>query len=202
MRKIMFLLAVLLGGAGQAEAGVITFGLSTPDPNATAVANTGAYGSTAHVSVGYSAYTYNWGGSGYGGLDGGSGNAVYSGSRPYTITMTFTASLGYTVTLDGFDLAQYSRKTDTVTISVAGGTSPYGLTDTPLGGTVAPNFSTYAPSVTGSSLTLTITNLYNVGLNAIRFSEAPVAPVPEPATLAVFGAVALAGALGYRRRKA
>jgi hypothetical protein len=27
-------------------------------------------------------------------------------------------------------------------------------------------------------------------------------PIPEPATLAVFGGIALAGALGYRRRKA
>ncbi len=63
------------------------------------------------------------------------------------------------------------------------------------GVSVHSTFST--PGAAGfSSLTTT-----NGGVSEIIF-RANASAVPEPATLAVFGGIALAGALGYRRRKA
>ncbi len=57
--------------------------------------------------------------------------------------------------------------------------------------------------MTGSSLTLTITNLYDVGINEITFSEAAVTSVPEPssAVLAVIGGLGLVVGAAWRRRK-
>ena len=148
------------------------------NPNATASANTGAYGSDANVSVGYSAYTYSYGDY-YGGLGNGSGGAIYSDDSPYSEAMTFFADPGYTVTLNSFDLAQYYTS-NCVSISVTGGTSSYSLTSTPAGGD---GFTFYSPNITGTALSLTITNLYDVGLNEITYSETQATSTPEPSTV-------------------
>jgi len=172
---------IVLSFAASAHGGTIEFTPSTASPNASASDNTDAYGSDANVSVGYSAYTYNYA-SGYGGLDSGSGDGIYSDNSPYTETMTFTAAPGYNVTLDSFNLAQYSDSDVSVDISVTGGASLYSLADTPAAG--AGNFTTYSPDETGTSLTLSVTNLYDVGLNTIVYSETPVATgTPEPSTI-------------------
>ena len=153
--------------------------------------------------MGYSAYTYNYS-YGYGGLNGGTGDGLYSDTYDYTTdkyieTMTFTAAAGYTVTLDSFNLAQYYGGYNQVAISLTGGSTPYSLTDTPLGGTG--NFSTYTPDVTGTSLTLTITNLYDVGLNTIVYSETLQATaVPEPST-ALLAAFAIGPVLAWSVRR-
>jgi len=55
------------------------------------------------------------------------------------------------------------------------------------------------------SFTLAAANFqsFNAAVENKLFREISVSnPIPEPATLAVFGGIALAGALGYRRRKA
>jgi hypothetical protein len=123
-----------LAFAGIARAGTIEFTPSSSDPNDGATANTGAYGSTANVSVGYSPYVYAYS-HGYGGLDGGTGAAIYSDNyTPNIFAMTFTAAPGYTVTLDSFNLAQYSIDSYQVDISISGGSSPYNVIDTPTGG--------------------------------------------------------------------
>jgi len=50
---------------------------------------------------------------------------------------------------------------------------------------------------------LTNDDLSGVAYDNLRFNNFGVTnPIPEPATLAVFGGIVLAGALGYRRRKA
>jgi hypothetical protein len=54
--------------------------------------------------------------------------------------------------------------------------------------------------VTGTSLTLTITNLYDVGLNTIVFSETAV-PEPSSAVLAVLGGGMSLLGIALRRRK-
>lgn len=183
----------------DATAGAIIFLPSTSSPNTSNVANTGAYGSSAHVSVGYSGKSLDWG-SGYGGLGNGTGAALYSGASNPTEVMTFVAAAGYLVTLDSFDLAQYGSYADSVDISVTGGSAVYSLTgQTPAKG--IGNFTTYSPGMTGSSLTLTITNLANVGLNNIRFSEAAVAAVPEPTSLALVFLGGMACTLAGRRRQ-
>ncbi len=206
-------LAALLAFAGIARADTtLEFSTDGGDPNDTGSSITAGYGSNApgtpDVTVGYSPYLYNFS-HGYGGLGGGTGFAVYSdnsdnygGVPSYYGVFTFTAALGHTVTLESFNLAQYTTSSDQVDISVTGGSSSYSLTNvTPAGGTG--NFSTYSPNVTGSSLTLTITNLYDVGINEITFSEAAVTSVPEPssAVLAVIGGLGLVVGAAWRRRK-
>jgi hypothetical protein len=193
------LILSVLAFAGVARASTIEFTPSSSDPNGGGTANTGAYGSTANVSVGYSPYVYAYA-SGYGGLDGGTGAAIYSDNySPNIFAMTFTAAAGYTVTLDSFNLAQYTTSMDSVDITVTGGSSTYMLTDTPAGGTG--NFSIYSPDETGTSLTLTITNLYAVGLNTIVFSETAAVPEPSSAVLAALGGgISLLG-VALRRRK-
>lgn len=65
-----------------------------------------------------------------------------------------------------------------------------------------------APVGTGSvsrvGLDGTVTPFASRFNNPIGLAFAPdaAAPIPEPGTLAVFGGLALAGAVGYRRRKA
>jgi hypothetical protein len=202
VQRFVLALAVL-GFAANARGGVIEFGSTTADPNDLGSANTGAYGSDANVSVGYSAYTYNWTPGGYGGLDGGTGIGVYSDNNAETLVMTFTAATGYTVTLDSFDLAQYTTSVEMVNISVTGGTPAYSLTaQTPAGG--GTNYTTYSPDVTGTALTLTVTNLYDVGINEITYSETAVAGVPEPSTslmVATACGLLLLGAI-WRRKQA
>jgi hypothetical protein len=186
----------VLSFAASARASIV-FAPSTASPNTTASANTGAYGSDANVSVGYSAYTYNYP-NGYGGLDSGTGAGIYSDSSPYTEVMTFTANPGYTVTLNSFDLATYDAITESVNISVTGGATPYSLTGaTPSTSTL----TTYSPNETGTALTLTITNLYDVGLNEINFTES--SSVPEPSTAGMFAIAGLMALIGliWRRRK-
>lgn len=194
---ILALIALTLPGlSGNARAALIEFGPSTADPNDTGSANTNAFGSDSVVSVGYSAYTYNYP-SGYGGLNSGTGAGVYSDNDSSTLVMTFTATAGSTVTLNSFNLAQYADSSDAVDISVTGGGSPFTVTDTtPAGGTG--NFTTYSPDETGTSLTLTVTNLYDVGINEISFSESTAAP--EPASLTLLG-VGIAGLIGSRLRR-
>jgi MYXO-CTERM domain-containing protein len=201
LRSQRFALAVaVLSLTASARGGTIEFGTATASPNTTASANTGAYGSDANVSVGYSVYTYNYSHS-YGGLDSGSGDAIYSDNSPgYELDMTFTAAAGYTVTLDSFNLAQYSTDDYSVNISVTGGASSYSLTDTPPGG--SGNFTTYSPNETGTALTLTITNLYDVGANTIVYNETSVGSAPEPSTAlmaAAVGGMVLFGAIRRRR---
>jgi hypothetical protein len=70
----------------------------------------------------------------------------------------------------------------------------------------AGNFTVYSPDETGSSLTLTVTNLYDVGANTIIYSETADAPsAPEPST-ALMAMAAMAGGMflfpaSRRRRK-
>ncbi len=190
-----------LAFASGARADIIEFTPSSADPNDTATPNTGAYGSTAAVSIGYSEYSYNFTHS-YGTLDGGTGDAVYSDNNTSTFVMTFNAAPGYSVTLDSFNLATYNGITGTngtVDISVTGGGSPYSLS----GAMPSPStFTTYSPGETGTSLTLTITNLYDVGINTIGFTSTPLS-VPEPSSMVL---VAIGGAglsrIARRRRKA
>ena len=122
-----FAIAVaLLSFAGIARAGstTIQFSPTSGDPNDTSSTITAGYGSNApgtpDVTVGYSPYLYNDSG-GYGGLGGGTGDAVYtenytySGGVYYYVTaITFTAAPGDQVTLDSFNLAQYSTYSDQV----------------------------------------------------------------------------------------
>lgn len=180
--RFVVALAVLGLAASARGATIIEFIPTTASPNITASANTGAYGSNASVSVGYSGYTYNYT-TGYGGLDSGSGDAIYSDNTAETLAMTFTAAPGYTVTLVSFNLAQYTTNNLAVNISVTGGASSYSLTaTTPAGGTG--NFTTYSPNETGTSLTLTVTNLYDVGANTFVYSSSSSAPEPSAALMA------------------
>ncbi len=189
-------LALIFAFAGIAHATVIEFTPSSASPNTTGTANAGAYGSDSHVSVGYSPYVYSYP-SGYATLDGGTGAAIYSDSYnsadgTYDLTMTFTAAAGYTVTLNSFELATFDGLSEADNISVTGGTSAYSVTGvTPSTST----FTTYSPGVTGTSLVLTITNLYDVGLNTISYSETAVATAPEPSAfyLALLGPVVAVG---------
>jgi hypothetical protein len=191
---------------GVAHATTITFTASTPDPNGTGSSITGGYGSDANVSVGYSPSVYTYA-SGYGTLAG-TGAAAYDDNTDETLTMTFTAAAGYTVTLNSFDLAAYEEyntpgyynyPTD---ITVTGGATTYTNNGSyPDGYT----YTTYSPNETGTSLTLTITDLYYVGINDISYTEnaVPVSATPEPSSLilsltGVFGLVAA----GFRRRRA
>ncbi len=75
-------LAALLAFAGIARADTtLEFSTSSGNPNNTGSSITAGYGSNApgtpDVTVGYSPYLYNFP-SGYGGLGGGTGDAVYS----------------------------------------------------------------------------------------------------------------------------
>jgi hypothetical protein len=51
------LAVAVLGLAVSASGGTIEFGTATASPNTSPSANSGAYGSDANVSVGYSSYT-------------------------------------------------------------------------------------------------------------------------------------------------
>jgi hypothetical protein len=188
---------IACGAAGAARANVIEFTSTTPNPNSTGTANTGAFGSDANVSVSYSPYMYNWTAGSYGTIDG-TGIAVYSDSSPgYVGVITFTGLNGYTITLNSFDLANWDGYSATGNVSVTGGQTTYNLPgQTPSSST----YTVYTPNETGSSLTLTVTNLYDIGINDISFTEnAPVA-TPEPASLALLGG-AVAALFGARRRK-
>jgi hypothetical protein len=193
--RVALAIAVLwLPIAGAAHASTtIEFTPITPDPNDGGAANSAAYGSDANVSVGYSPYIYNYP-DGYGALDGGTGAGIYSDNYlPNIATITFVAKPGYTVTLDSFELATYLGESESDAISVTGGQSAYSFTDSPSTTT----FTTYSPNETGTSLTLSITNLYDVGLNTITYSETAV---PEPASwLLMLGGFTMAG-IGLRRR--
>ncbi len=196
------IVALAVAVTGVARASVIEFTPSSPSPNTTATANSGAYGSDANVSVGYSPYIYNYT-SGYGTLDSGTGDGIYSDNYnsvtgSYDLTMTFTAQAGYAVTLNSFELATFDALAESVNISVTGGGTAYSLSSNSPSTTT---FTTYSPNETGTTLVLTVTNLYDVGLNSISFSETPVASAPEPAALplAIAGSLVLLVA-GKRRR--
>jgi hypothetical protein len=70
------------------------------------------------------------------------------------------------------------------------------------------NWTTGSATFTATATTLRLDfRLLNAGpsylsIDGVTIREVQVNTVPEPATLAVFGGLALAGALGYRRRKA
>ena len=110
-----------------------------------------------------------------------------SGRSAGTLTQTFVTSPGATYTVQ-FDLAgnpdggQGTRNL---------GVSTDGVTFTP-----------YSFTATQASTTLTFRSNENTAFGPALDNVSVTAAVPEPATLAVFGGIALAGALGYRRRKA
>lgn len=102
-------------------------------------------------------------------------------------------------------------QTQTVTIAGAGGPLQFNQTLTNIGdvwvnGQVGSNaaLETFAVSATASgagTITVNVTAGNGLAVLAMGISPASTA-VPEPATLAVFGGLVLAGAVGYRRRKA
>lgn len=195
--------ASMLCMSSVAHATVIEFTPSTANPNATGTANTAAYGSDSNVSVGYSPYIYNYS-SGYGTLGSSTGDGVYSDNYnsadgTYDLTMTFTAQPGYTVTLNSFELATYDALSESVNISVTGGSPAYTLNNAAPSTTT---FTTYSPNITGTSLTLTITNLYDVGLNTITYTETPTtSSVPEPSTWSLAFIVMFAAGIWSRIRR-
>jgi hypothetical protein len=186
-----------VGGAPAGGSKEIAFNSASSNPNATAVTNTNAYGSSPEVSVGYSPYVYNYS-AGYGNLGSGTGDAIYSDNySPNIYVMSFTAAPGFKVELNSFDLAQYSSGSNSVDVSISGGSSAYSDSFIPAAGT----HSTLDPDVTGTTLYLTITNLYDVGLNEISYSWLPISSVPEPGAwvLTLIGIGGLGAALRTRR---
>ena len=214
MRLFLRSAAIFLFGLTQAQAGSTTLEFNTdPNPTNTFFPSNG-YGSNAtgtpDVTVQYSRNLYLSGI--YGGLGNGSGNAVYSGysGNGHTAFFHFEATApGTSVTLDSFNLAQYYDTTDQkvdIYAFVPGDTPYYYLSgETPAGGT---GFTTYSPNITapyGEFIQLNVSNLYEVGINEITFTENTAsAAVPEPSSfiLAGLGGLAILGTSLRRRLRA
>jgi len=206
--RIALILATAAAVASHADAAPFTNGsfetapfhqdgfteLFTPPNNTTIPGWTVAAGSVDWIST-------------YWNASAGASSIDLSGRSAGTLTQTFVTSPGATYTVQ-FDLAgnpdggQGTRNL---------GVSTDGVTFTPYSFTVgATNTRTdmgwltqlYSFTATQASTTLTFRSNENTVFGPALDNVSVTAAVPEPATLAVFGGIALAGALGYRRRKA
>jgi hypothetical protein len=222
----IFLCLALFAGVNAVFGGVLTF---TGTRCSNSVDGTGtavlclpggyinqSYGDGANVDVSYLAFSSTLGSSTMQAWPSGFGNGTYSNlpDAAYgffgaeTVSISFVALNGGTVTLNSFQLGTTANIPRNATVVITDlGTNATVFTVTFSGanqlGALATLVSPGVSSATGLRLSLINTDVFNVGISNIDFdaSAAQSSAVPEPSTFALFALTTAAGIV-WRKRTA
>lgn len=129
-------------------------------------------------------------------------NVAYGNVNQAITEITLTAEAGFKVTLNSFDLASYNQDVRLATtlevVDSLGGVVWSAGDLNILGG---PQHSSFLPSFADTSLTIRWGSDWNIGIDNINFDQSSsTAPVPEPATMLLFG-TGLLGIVGKRLKR-